>query len=331
MCVPPDTCSLAGGDCPEGHACAIEPWGETYCRTTEGLSADESCSLGTVACADGYACLDDGAGAVCRKLCVTAQNCDRDGAQCERFVGEGVPFPVGVCAGGCADDDGDGVCNTDDCAPDAPHIYPGASEMCETSEDEDCDGKIDEGCDVCVDEDEDGVCADSDCDDTDASVYPNAAETCVNGLDDDCDEQIDEGCAPAGGEPSQGGMDISSSSMDTDPEKGMNTVDAGLEIKIKQNREEGASSGCSATGFDGPQSGLWWLFLTLLACARPREKKAAAVFRLHPGLCALALLFLSNCVDSNPRLEENAGGEMTGAMTSGGQQAQMGESPISAG
>ena len=54
--------------------------------------------------------------------------------------------------------------------------------------DDDCDGRVDEGCDL----DQDGVTADQgDCNDRDDSVSPNAEETC-NGVDDDCNGRIDE-------------------------------------------------------------------------------------------------------------------------------------------
>ena len=95
--------------------------------------------------------------------------------------------------------------------------YPGADEYCNT-EDDDCDGNIDEAGAVDAqpfypDNDGDGyglnfvatyactaqpgtVADNSDCDDTTAQVRPGAAEFC-NNRDDDCDGDLDEDAADA--------------------------------------------------------------------------------------------------------------------------------------
>ena len=104
--------------------------------------------------------------------------------------------------------------NNDDCDDGNASTHPGADEVCD-GEDNDCDGKVDEG-DVCGEprtwyEDADGdsygnphrtkiavekpagyVSNGDDCDDTRASIHPGAVEVC-NNLDDDCDGQVDEG------------------------------------------------------------------------------------------------------------------------------------------
>lgn len=104
------------------------------------------------------------------------------------------------------------VTNTTDCDDAQSTIYPGASELCNTIDDN-CDGNIDEGVTETfyVDFDDDtygnpysyldaceapaGFTADaSDCDDLNAEVYPGAEEI-PNGIDDDCDELIDEAVA----------------------------------------------------------------------------------------------------------------------------------------
>ncbi len=127
------------------------------------------------------------------------------------------------------DDDGDGygdpAVSTDACSAPADHVadatdcddtallvHPGATEYCNTTDD-DCNGLVD---DAAIDartwwQDADGdtygnalvsvtectvpagyVRDDDDCDDTDAAVNPAASESC-NGIDDDCDGTADDG------------------------------------------------------------------------------------------------------------------------------------------
>lgn len=58
--------------------------------------------------------------------------------------------------------------------------------------DDDCDGQIDEGCDV----DEDGVSpSEGDCDDFNPNIYPGAPDLC-DGINSDCDAQVDEDLNP---------------------------------------------------------------------------------------------------------------------------------------
>ncbi|MEQ1745166.1 MAG: M36 family metallopeptidase [Saprospiraceae bacterium] len=121
--------------------------------------------------------------------------CDFLDNDCDGLVDEG--FSIVTCY---LDDDGDGYgnasvskqfCGTcgfgyvatgDDCDDFNPDTHPGAAEVCDT-QDNDCDGQVDEG----LDEDNDGYtpCA-GDCNDNDSAIHPGAAETC-NGVDDNCD------------------------------------------------------------------------------------------------------------------------------------------------
>ena len=128
-----------------------------------------------------------------------------------------------------ADDDGYGLTNESlcsckpvgqydtflkgDCNDAAPLVFPGATEIC-NSVDDDCDGLIDEqnssGCQTYyLDNDKDGWGQDAqaqclcgpqgnystlkkgDCNDTDAQIYPSKKEVC-NAVDDNCDGTIDE-------------------------------------------------------------------------------------------------------------------------------------------
>lgn len=98
----------------------------------------------------------------------------------------------------------------DDCNDLNGSVYPGASEVCNLTDD-DCDGYIDEDVQLTFYADTDGdgygdlastslactppsgfVSNHDDCDDTNPSVHPGAIETC-NTVDDDCDGVIDDG------------------------------------------------------------------------------------------------------------------------------------------
>ncbi len=80
------------------------------------------------------------------------------------------------------------VADATDCDDTNPSINPGATELC-NSIDDNCNGNVDEGFDV--DGDTYTSCS-GDCNDNDPSVYPGATEVC-NGVDDDCNLLVDDG------------------------------------------------------------------------------------------------------------------------------------------
>ncbi|WP_018614591.1 DUF4082 domain-containing protein [Segetibacter koreensis] len=102
-----------------------------------------------------------------------------------------------------------------DCNDNIANINPGATEVCGNGIDDNCDGRIDEGCTLFYkDADNDGygnpsisitantapvgyVSNNTDCNDNLSSVNPAAAEICGNGIDDNCNGTIDEGCPVA--------------------------------------------------------------------------------------------------------------------------------------
>lgn len=110
---------------------------------------------------------------------------DLDGFTAE----EQVYFPV--LSGDGVDDDGDGFTELQgDCDDGDPDINPIGEEVL-NAEDDDCDGKIDEGSSS-YDDDGDGFSElDGDCDDGNANVNPEATETCDT-FDQDCDGTVDE-------------------------------------------------------------------------------------------------------------------------------------------
>ncbi|MEO6037704.1 MAG: putative metal-binding motif-containing protein, partial [Saprospiraceae bacterium] len=98
-----------------------------------------------------------------------------------------------------------------DCNDAVAAIHPGATENCDNSIDDNCNGQIDEGARFYFYADADGdgfgnsavslftcvlpsgyVSDNTDCNDSNPTIHPGGSEIC-NNLDDDCDNSIDEG------------------------------------------------------------------------------------------------------------------------------------------
>lgn len=126
--------------------------------------------------------------------------CDGIDNNCDGIIDEGVTTTF------YADNDGDGygdfentieactepsgyVSDNSDCDDSDSSVFPGGNEVCD-GKDNNCDGEVDEGCNV--DDDGDGfTIGDGDCNDSNPDIYPGAEDVC-DGIDNDCDGQADE-------------------------------------------------------------------------------------------------------------------------------------------
>ena len=124
------------------------------------------------------------------------------------FIGDGT-FTTNKGQGLCSDRDRDGYynnCGQKDCRSNDADIHPGATEVCDDTIDNDCDGFYDcddpdcFGTQICcpnpTDADSDGFVAEAgcgtaqDCNDNDKSISPGAPEVCDDIADNDCDGLI---------------------------------------------------------------------------------------------------------------------------------------------
>jgi len=93
-------------------------------------------------------------------------------------------------ADGPTDTDSDGYLSETDCDDEDAAVHPGAEQVCDDNDDNDCDGIID---DNEADRDADGHSeCDGDCNENNAAIFPGAVQTCFDDvLDNDCDSIID--------------------------------------------------------------------------------------------------------------------------------------------
>jgi hypothetical protein len=102
---------------------------------------------------------------------VTDENCDDQcppNASRACFPGNALQAGVGICRSGTQGCDNATLRWT----PCEGYVLPQEAETCDDALDNNCDGRVDEGCRVC-----------------------DPVETCSDGIDNDCDDLIDEGCA----------------------------------------------------------------------------------------------------------------------------------------
>jgi hypothetical protein len=197
-CLPPDGYAPLDGDCDDDDP-ATRPGGLDGCGIDRNCDGEGLACTGADADGDGYCdapscgagllpgdCDDDDPGVNPGE----PERCDGVDQDCSGAPDDGLDVDAdgdgfeaaGACDGGEADcDDAD------------PGAFPGAFERC-NAEDDDCDGRVDEG--LSVDADGDGWFAAiscslpggrADCDDSNAAIRPFAADPSVDGIDQNCD------------------------------------------------------------------------------------------------------------------------------------------------
>jgi hypothetical protein len=138
----------------------------------------EDCSNGVDDDSDGDAdCLDSACAGVCPEVCDNGEDDNADW-----LVDCGDPSCESTC-----DADGDGWLSRDvggdDCNDGDPAVHPGAAEIADDGEDNDCDPST-------ADDDIDGDLSTNydDCAPEDPTRYPQAPEVCGDGVVNDCDQ-----------------------------------------------------------------------------------------------------------------------------------------------
>ena len=219
-CTPPNGYVLSAGDCDDSNAQISGPItyyldadGDTFGSDSSSQIVCQNPGIGYVTtggdCNDANPLINPNATEICDGI-------DND---CDGLADDGLVFAMYY-----VDADGDGFgdeatgvesCSQPqntitvggDCDDTNDQIYPGATEVCD-SEDNDCDGSIDEGLNFTTyytDADNDGFGTGStgisfcqipgpgfstnnqDCNDTNGQINPNATDVLGNGIDENCD------------------------------------------------------------------------------------------------------------------------------------------------
>jgi uncharacterized protein (TIGR03382 family) len=192
ICLPPENCDIAGGDCAAAEACWPTLGGNTDCYPSDEDQLGQTCvpnQTSSLSCDDGLLCAS-WQGNTCVQLCQDDQDCAAQEV-CDFPVFQGIT-DIGWC--NCLDADNDGECAQTDCDDNDAATHHGAAEACGDGLDNNCDGQVDEGCSTCTDVDNDGYCDTVDCNDNDPLVNPGVVERCGDSVDNNCDGQVDEGC-----------------------------------------------------------------------------------------------------------------------------------------
>jgi hypothetical protein len=191
------------GDCGPADD-AVNPWASEPACVPCTNAVDSDCRNGPPACVDA----DQDTVADCTESeCGLGdpdvapglpEVCDNKDNNCVGGVDEGLTFTyrnetlakgdpcgVGVCAGGSV------VCGNDGGLRCDGEDRRQQTEDCDNELDDDCDGVVNQGCEL-GDSDEDGfTVAEGDCNDDDRDINPDADEVC-DGIDNNCNDSTDE-------------------------------------------------------------------------------------------------------------------------------------------
>ncbi len=151
-----------------------------------------------------------------------------------------------------------------DCNPDLAEVHPGAEEVCDERNDEDCDGQVDERVKPTCGEGwcrrESRTCSPEDC-----TPGEPAEEEC-NFQDDDCDGEVDEGdlCPP-------GQACLAGACRDARAASG------GASDFVSKKQGQGACAVQAPGSFDGPSAWLGW-FVALGGALWLRRGRVPSLF-----------------------------------------------------
>ncbi len=183
--------------------------------TTTGCTAPFGYVANSTDCNDGNAAINPGAAEVCNSIDDNCNGLTDEGLLNTYYAdNDGDTYGAGSPILACSQPVGTSLNNTD-CNDASAAVNPGATEVC-NSIDDNCNGSTDEGftlftyyADVDGDSYGDafnttttcsgtapaGYTADNtDCNDANGNINPGATEVCANGIDDNCNGLTDEGC-----------------------------------------------------------------------------------------------------------------------------------------
>ncbi|MFO0681963.1 MAG: putative metal-binding motif-containing protein [Sandaracinus sp.] len=204
---------------PPPDACAYGTWyadgdGDGFGRASapvSGCMQPPGTVIDATDCDDASAARHPGATEACNMVDDDCDGTTDEGVRPTLYLdADGDGFGVTATTAFCAPQD-HVVAQSGDCNDGNAAVHPGATEVCNTVDD-DCNGTIDEGVTIVFFRDADGdgygsasmasaplcmapsgfVASSNDCDDVRATVHPGATEVC-NTIDDNCNGTVDEG------------------------------------------------------------------------------------------------------------------------------------------
>jgi hypothetical protein len=165
------------------------------------------------------------------------------------------------------------VTNNTDCNDANSAVHPGATEVC-NGIDDNCDGRIDEGC-VTYYQDLDGdtygnaaitqtattqpagyVTRAGDCSDNNANINPGRAEVCGNGIDENCNGNADDACTVVTEQSIWGTTGTPGNPSDYDGQ----SIEVGVKFRVSQSGTITGIRFYKGSGNTGTHTGNLWTF-----------------------------------------------------------------------